>query len=108
MTVTAREVILYWLPLVSAAIYVLLHPDIGRFLPVFGMVSRPLFQMVRESLVLEVERLRLLGLRAHVAVEYTAEKVDCDPEALNVAHFHWLLDRYDAGDGDPVRFVHKV
>jgi len=91
------------MPLILAAIYAAMHPELGRILPMFGMVSRPLFQMVRESLVLEVERLRLLGLRAHVAVEYTAEKVDCDPEALNVAHFHWLLERYDAGDEMKVR-----
>lgn len=98
MTITARDFLLYWLPLVSAAIYILIHPDLSRLMPMVGMVSRPLFQMVREGLVLEVERLRLLGLRAHVAVNYTAEKVDCDAEALNVAHFNWLLDRYDVDE----------
>ena len=84
---TIREV-MFWLPLIGAAVAVAASSSTRPLLPMLGIVSREL-RLHLEFLSHEIERLRSHGLSFDGACNLVAEKVDVDKDELRHAHFDW-------------------
>lgn len=73
----------------------------GALFAMVGTVGNKLaddVRRVREDVMRELERLRLVGLSLPTATSYLAEKLGLNSDALALSHFSWRLERHGVDD----------